>query len=82
MATKAYLDKGGLQLVVELLQTYVEDAAGVKAKFDDSSESLVVSPRTGDKTSASNILYTNSKSPSGVTTVKEALDEIYSLLIK
>lgn len=77
---KKYLDKDGLQIAVGLLQTYADNAAGLTASFDSNSN-LVVSSETKEQMSAGSILYTNSASPSGVTTVKEALDELYSLLI-
>lgn len=78
---KKYLDKDGLQMAVGLLQAYADNAAGLTASFDKNSN-LIVSSSDKEKMSAANILYTNAASPSGVTTVKEALDEIYSLLIK
>lgn len=94
---KSYLDKEGLALTVSKLKSYADNNSSFTAKYDGESliltpiernkiafddSALKISVRTDEKMKASHIEYSNSASPSGVTTVQAALDELYSLLTK
>lgn len=93
---KSYLDKEGLILTIDKLKRYADKTVNLEAEVKDDllvlaplkenitfeeDGALNIAIRADELLKSSSISYSNSASPRGVETVKEALDELYSLIL-